>query len=279
MHLKTKKAIYSLLGEAMYIKASDAYHRLKPLPDFLIIGTQKGGTTSLYNHLTSHPQVLSAAKKEILYFDYNFSEDENWYRKFFPLLARLKKNFLTGEADPDYLYHFHAAERIAQTTDNIKLIVLLRNPVDRAISHYWFEVKDGHETLSIHEAFEKEEERITEGKQMILGNKDFYSFEYEHFSYKDRGKYSEQIKRYLAYFDLKQMLILKSEDFFIKTQETFNKLTSFLNLPDYTLQSIKPYNVGDYQKKGYTDIRDTLTEFYEPYNKELYSLFNVDPWW
>ncbi len=263
----------------MYIKASDAYHSLKPLPGFLIIGTQKGGTTSLYNYLVSHPRVLSAVKKELYYFDYNFSEDESWYRKYFPLLARMKNYFITGEADPDYLYHLRAAERIAKTTKNIKLIILLRSPADRAISHYWHEVKGGHEKLPIYEAFEKEKERIIKEKKIISTNKDFYSFEYQHFAYIDRGKYAEQIKRYLTYFDRKQILILKSEDLFCHTQDTFNKVTNFLNLEKYKLQNINPYNVGKYQKNGYSNLRDTLADFYKPYNKELYNLLNVAPMW
>jgi hypothetical protein len=279
MDLKFKKAFYSLSGEYIYIRLSDVYHSIKPLPDFLIIGTQKGGTTSLYNYLVSHPQVLSAAQKEILYFDYNFSENENWYRKFFPLLARLKRSSLTGEADPDYLYHLHAPKRIAQTTKNIKLIIILRNPVNRAISHYWYEVKGGHEKLPIHKAFDIEEERIAEGRKMVAANEHFYSFEYEHFSYLDRGKYAEQIKRYMTYFDLKQMLILKSEDLFSHTQETFNKLTSFLNLRRYELHNLKSYNTGNYQKERYTDLRNTLSGFFEPYNRELYKLLDIDPWW
>jgi len=277
--LKIKKVLHRLLGKYVYMKSSDAYHSIKPLPDFLIIGTQKGGTTSLYNYLISHPQVLGAAKKEILYFDYNFSEGEKWYRKFFPLLARLRNNFLTGEADPDYLYHLRAPERIAQTIENVRLIIILRNPVDRAISHYWFEVKGGHEKLPIYEAFKREEKRITEAKRRILAQQNYYSFEYEHFSYLDRGKYAEQIKRYWAYFNPNQILILKSEDPFNHSQNTFNRITDFLNLQNYKLQNIKPYNVGKYQRRGYNNLRESLTEFYEPYNNELYNLLDIDPWW
>lgn len=258
---------------------SEFYHRIKPFPDLLIIGTQKGKTTSLYNHLISHPQVLGAAQKERLYFDYNFPKDVNWYRKYFPLLARVKNQLVTGEADADYLYHLHAAERIAQTTESVKLIILLRNPVDRAISHYWLEVKRGHEKLSIHKAFEKERERIEQVKKVISTQEGFYSFEYEHYSYVDRGKYAEQIKRYLAYFDRCQMLILKSEDLSCHPQVTFDRVTKFLNLEKHTLQNTKPYNVREYPQKGYSDLKGTLSDFYRPYNRELYEMLNVTPWW
>src|SRR5699024_3010214 len=110
-------------------------------------------------------------------------------------------------------------------------------------------------------------------------DKDFYSFEYEHFSYLDRGKYSEQIKRYLTCFDRNQMLILKSEDLFCHTQDTFNKVTNFLNLEKYELQDMAPYNVGKYQMNGYSNLRDTLTDFYRPYNEESYNLLDIAPWW
>jgi hypothetical protein len=147
--------------------------RLKP--NFIIIGAQRCGTTSLYNYLTRHPSILPARVKEVHYFDYKSYRGLLWYKANFPMLThKLKryikqKTIITGEASPFYLYHPHAFKRIAQVLPNIKLIVILRNPVDRALSHYIHEVNNlKKEWLSFDKAIQMEEIRIREERKEIL---------------------------------------------------------------------------------------------------------------
>ena len=142
-----------------------AMHRLsypwRKLPDFLIVGVMKGGTTSLFRYLVRHPQVLPPFRKEIKYFDCNYINGQNWYQAHFPL----KKKFvggskLTGEATPYYIFHPQAPMRIAEALPEAKIIILLRNPIDRAYSHYQHMVRVGREPLSFEEAIAAEPERL-----------------------------------------------------------------------------------------------------------------------
>jgi len=130
------------------------------LPDFIIIGVQRGGTTSLYKYMTKHPKIIPALKKEIHFFDNKFGKGLSWYESqfmqnpFFCLLKRKRKSedTITGEASPYYIYHPHVPKRISKILPNVKLIAILRNPIERAFSHYNHEVRLGAEKLSFEDA-------------------------------------------------------------------------------------------------------------------------------
>src|SRR5437588_2037479 len=142
-------------------------NQVRLLPDFLIIGGQRCGTTSLYYYLINYPGISPACTKEVHFFDVNFEKGPGWYRAQFPTVigksyakyAR-KHSLITGEASPYYLFHPHAPRRISALIPKVKLIALLRNPVDRAFSQHWLEVQSGYETLSFKEAIESEQERL-----------------------------------------------------------------------------------------------------------------------
>src|SRR4051812_38538709 len=128
------------------------------LPDYVIIGVQKGGTGTLYNTLVKHPAVAPALTKEVTFFDRHFAKGELWYRSHFPtFLQRWKarkeqRHYLVGEASPGYIFVPFAAEHAKRSLPNGKFIVLFRNPVDRAYSHYQHELRKGVEKLSFEEA-------------------------------------------------------------------------------------------------------------------------------
>src|SRR5947209_1159841 len=139
----------------------------RALPDFLIIGAQKAGTTSLYRYLAAHPDIVASTRKEVHFFDINFWRGEWWYRSLFPLRRRLQRRpplrnrpAITGEASPYYLFHPFAPERAAQLLPDAKLIVLLRDPVERAWSHYRHEVANGRETMTFPDALAAEPARL-----------------------------------------------------------------------------------------------------------------------
>jgi len=160
------------------------------MPDFLIIGAQKCGTTSLYRYLIQHPQIEPAIKKEIHYFDLNYNKPIQWYLNQFPAL-KTQSDRITGEATPYYIFHPHAPYRIKEHMPDAKIIVLLRNPVDRAYSHYHYAVERYGETLSFEEALDIENERLAGEMEKFQKNPYYKSRNYRCFSYQKRGIYIE----------------------------------------------------------------------------------------
>ena len=278
-----KLLLRSLQNNKLYNKSWRICSRLssplRVLPDFIIVGTQKGGTSSLYAYLVSHPQILRSSHKEVHFFDKKFSKGIDWYRSNFPLFFKLREGVITGEASPYYMYHPQAAKRIASVVPNCKLIFLLRNPVNRAISHFWHEIRLGVEDLPIQVAFDKENERLEEEKEKLLLNGNYYSYAHQHFSYLDRGKYVNQIKTYLKYFPENQILILKSEDFFRDPQNVFNKVIDFLGVDSHLISNMKPRNVGTYRDKVDENLKEELRQYFQPWNEKLYKLLNTDLKW
>ena len=191
------------------------------LPNFLCVGAQKSGTTSLHNILIQHPDIYLPSRKETKFFidDSKFTRGISYYEsKFF---GEWKGEKAVGEIDPDYMFFEYVPERIYKFLgDSVKLIFFLRNPVDRAYSHYLMSRGRGIEELSFPEAVKIEKDRIKKGF--------FYK---THFSYITRGYYSEQIKRFLKYFSKKNMFFVVFEsDFIQKKEEMFSKLLTFLGV-------------------------------------------------
>jgi hypothetical protein len=214
---------------------------LRVLPDFVIVGAQKAGTTSLYADLAAQPDVLPAASKEVHFFDTcDWERGPGAYRAYFPMRARIRlrswlrrRPSLTGEASPYYLYHPLAAERLAATVPAAKVIILLRDPVERTLSHYWHEVRGGREHLPLREALEVEPDRLR-GREDALraGAAQCRHRDHQVFSYLDRSRYSRQVARYLQLFPPEQVLVLKSELLFDDDGATKRRIGEFLGLPE-----------------------------------------------
>jgi hypothetical protein len=272
----------SLLSVAQYLNRV-VYTTTGPshvLPDFLIIGTARSGTTSLYEYLSQHPSVIPGVGKEVYYFDKKFDKGINWYKSFFPtklsksLLENKQKNkCLTGEATPRYLHYPHAPKRVFDLIPNVKLIVLMRNPIDRAFSHYQMEVGSGNEELSFEEAIQQEEKRILDDMKKMESDENFYSVYFYRKSYLTRGIYVNQLKRWFEYFPREQFLILKSEDLYSKTSEVYDQVLDFLGLPNFELNSFKAHRMRKYSAIG-EETRKKLADYFKPYNKQLYQLLD-----
>lgn len=275
--------IKSLLGKESQKNMGKVYRNLtssiRMLPSFIIVGAQKAGTTSLYSYLKLHPQIYPGVKKEIQFFSINYSKGVAWYRSHFPLITKAKKGLITGEATPYYLYHPHAAKRIAETLPNVKLIILLRDPVERAISAYWFSMSLGNENLSIHEAFKREKDLLAGEKEKMISNEHYYSVNHRSYSFLDRSKYVEQLKNYFQYFERDKIMIIKSEDFFDNPDETYKKVLSFLDLSSHSLPKYKPQNTNTVKKRVDSDIKKDLRSYFQSYNEELYELLDRDFKW
>lgn len=240
------------------------------LPDFVIVGTQKGGTTELYEQLIRHPQVKSAFAKEVHFFDANYEKGMDWYRAFFPRQPDLPApgRYITGEASPCYLFHPNAARRARLSVPQAKIVMLLRDPVSRAYSHYHHEVRLGHETFSFEEAIAREPERLAGEKERMLADEHYYSERYMHYSYLARGVYVDQVKSWCEHYPGSQLLVLQSEDFFAQMDRVMRQVYAFLDIAYMPPAKLKKHKTFPYRKMD-EGMRQYLREYFAPYNRQL----------
>ncbi|OCR00433.1 molybdenum ABC transporter substrate-binding protein [Oscillatoriales cyanobacterium USR001] len=232
-------------------------------PDFIIIGSPRCGTTSLYRYLTFHPQILSAAEKEICFFSKHFHLGMAWYyAHFFPKIDA--HNLLTGEATPTYFNYPLADRRLHQLLPEIKLILILRNPVVRAFSHYQMWVRRGTEKRSFEEAMQAEMGIMAKATETDLASGIYW----KQCEYLDKSLYVYSIRRWMKLFPKKQFLILQSEDFYANPAVILQEVFAFLGLPDYQISYYEKYNAGAYQPAIDATIQQ-LTEFFQPHNYKL----------
>jgi hypothetical protein len=258
---------------------------LRMLPDYIIIGAQKCGTSSLYRYLNEHPAVAASAGKEIHFFDWYYARGPRWYRAHFPTAAyrelfraRTGQRLLTGEASPYYLFHPHAPRRVKALVPGAKLIALLRDPVERAVSAYHHQVRAGTEPLSLEDALDREPSRLAGEIERLQQDEHYKSAAHRRYSYAARGLYAEQIEHWLRYFPREQLLVIRSEDFFNDPASSVAETIGFLGLPPWTSREFRKFNAGDY---GEIDpgIRRRLIEFFAPHNRRLYNLLGRDFGW
>lgn len=257
--------------------------QLRVLPDFILIGAQKCGSTSFYDYMLEHPKVFSSSRKAPRFFDLYYHKGINYYRAYFPYYWKLFPNHTldrrirVGEETQDYILHPLAPERMAMHLPDVKLIVLLRDPVDRAYSHWNHRRRLGKEPLSFEEAIAVEDEKIQPYFDH-LDEPDYPHYDYLNSSYKKRGLYAEQLERWFEHFPREQFYIQSSEKFFAETKEVFNDILDFLDLPFYDLQNYKNSNPGDYDDLN-PDTRAQLVDYFREPNQRLYDMLGVDYGW
>jgi hypothetical protein len=261
-------------------------HGARVLPDFLIIGTQRAGTTSLYRYLATHPAVRPVPlNKGVHFFDVNYQRGLGWYRAHFPTewtMARVERRTglrcLTGEASPYYAFHPLAPERIARTLPGVKMILLLRDPVERAYSHHRHETARGFEDLPFEDAIESEEQRLGGEEERLRVDPSYRSFHHQHHSYLARGRYLEQIIRYHAHFPREQLLILVMEEFFADPARGYARVLRFLGLPPHQPRAFPRYNARRYEPMD-PRTRRRLERYFRPWNRDLATYLGIDlPW-
>ena len=252
------------------------------LPDFLIIGSMKSGTTSLYDYLTQHPAVYSASQKEIYFFNFNYGRGLNYYRSFFPTLLQKKvsqarhQQFMCGEATPFYIYHPACPERVKESLPQAKVIAILRNPIDRAYSHYQHRSRMGLERLSFAEAIAQEEERLhNPGPQ--AGPQAYYH-RLVSYGYTTIGRYAEQLPAWFEQFPPEQRLILSTEALQEDPATTYRQTLDFLGLTPWQLAQFKKLNVAPYDPLP-APLRQQLADHFRPHNQRLYELLGRDLGW
>jgi hypothetical protein len=264
--------------------------RFRSLPDFLIIGGMRCGTSSLYKYLAYHPAVAPPLRKEIHYLTVDFSKSETWYRSHFPTSARKRLSGLvrgrplqTFEATPDYLFHPYAAERAARLVPEARLIAVLRDPAARAISHYVHNVGWGKEPLPIFEALLREPDRISEDLEHLRGDPLDLCFDYRLYSYVARGIYVDQLRVWERFYPRSRLLVVKSEDLYERPVEIYREILDFLELPPWQPDRFPNFDRrwgGDKPEVEIPDqARGWLAERFEPHNRRLYEWLGRDLGW
>ncbi len=202
--------------------------RFRALPDALVIGAQRSGTSSLYRWLGGHPGVAPSFRKEVEYFSRYHDRGETWYRAHFEL--ERGRRHLRFEATPDYLFHPLAPGRAAKLLPEARLVVLLRDPVARAWSHHQHMVTLGYETLPFEAALDAEEERCAPDLAALAADPSHDAKALLRYSYAARGRYAEQLDRWLAEFAPDRFLVIRSEDLFRDASTSFARIVDFLGL-------------------------------------------------
>lgn len=274
----------SLKGLRAGIRRSSS--RLRPLPDFLIIGGQRCGTTSVFNYLLDHPLVLPPLVKEPHFFTYQWPRGIGWYRAQFP--TKLRRRAVAGsgpgstfEATPYYLFHPCAPERAAQVLPGAKLVVLVRDPVQRAYSHYQHSVRMGFESLSFAEALELEPTRLAGEEERIRSDSRYPGTKHRVFSYASRGFYADQIERWLTHFPRESLHVIQSEALFADPGGHYQQLLGFLGLPESKPTDFRVHTKGTSSRAEPIPegVRRTLEERYAPANSALERLLGRELGW
>jgi Sulfotransferase domain len=288
VHKKMKKGaqqeIFQLEKERR--AAHEQWTETGALPDFVIIGGKKCGTTFLYHLLGQHPLVEPAASKELHFFDALFDEGIEWYRQCFPA-PRWEdgRRTITGEASP-YMANRPAPERMAKVVPEARLIALLRNPVERTYSDYQMvtrkdrEHKTFEEAIGLREPAEAGEAR-TVGKEGVNSEGEDANLD-DDSEYLSRSRYAEHLLRWSEFFPREQMLVLKCEDFFDNPKQTLKVVLEFLGLPEWEPEPSKlenKRNAGRYEDDMDPTTRGRLEEYFEPHNRRLYDYLGKDFGW
>jgi tetratricopeptide (TPR) repeat protein len=237
-------------------------------PDFIIIGAAKCGTSSVHHYLSYHPQVLLPHKKEVDFFWQNYERGINWYLAHFPSISD-RRDFLTGEATPNYLRFIIAAQRIKQHFPKTKLIVLLRNPIDRAISWHYHKVNTGLTSGSFSEILQAEIAQVADLSEAQIVNIGYHKLDNLLSSL-----YMYKLRAWIELLSRDSFLILKSEDLYEQPAAVMEEIYKFLGLPNHQLDRYPKVNSGSYTQVDDT-TRQILADFFQPYNQQLESYLGI----
>lgn len=255
------------------------------LPALVIVGAQRCGTTTLYSALSEHPALLHAARKEVHYFDVAYERGLAWYRAHFPLTARARWiERTTGispiafEASPYYMFHPLACERLSRDLPDVKLLVLIRDPVERAHSAYAHEVALGYDDVPFETALELEDVRLQGEVERIRTNPEYISHSHQHHAYRARGQYIEQLERLEALFGRERIHVIDSGNFFGQPERTYGAVLDFLGLPHRDYPPLQAQNVQP-RRPMPESVRSALDKHFQPFDARLATWLGWDPSW
>jgi len=265
--MNPKKRLKHIAGQtlkAAYEPFAILTARKRALPDFIIIGAARAGSTHLFHTLKSHPQVHTGRVKELHFFDKdeNYNRGEMYYRSRFPLTRNIKPGHVVIEATPKYVYDKNTPLRLKTVVPDAKLILLLRNPTERTISNYFHNVSRGYEKRSL--------------KEIFLDNNNFSDEEIV-----ARSLYVEQLERYSDYIKQKKILLLKSEDLFHHREETLNKVCNYMDIEEnnFSKKEVTHHAVPRTENKDMDRVKEILDDYFAPFNDNLNQRWDFDIYW
>jgi Sulfotransferase family len=262
-------------------------YRMRMLPSFLIVGAERCGTTSMFYALAQHPAVFSSAlpRKEVHYFDHKYHLGAAWYRCHFPLIprarlaARRAGNPVAFEGTPNYMFHPLAPARIHRELPDMRLLVMVRDPVERAYSAYTHQVGFGYETEPFERAvFELEDVRLQGEEERLIADPSYVSFNHCHYTYRARGYYADQLERLERLFGRDQIHVVDVGDFFTSPEPVYQQVLDFLHLPQRGLPVFKRQN-GRPRSPMPASLRAALEEHFRPHDERLATWLGYEPSW
>lgn len=230
------------------VQARKPTARWRPLPNLLVIGGQRCGTSSLFKYLGGHPRCAASVRKEVRFFTEYYGRGASWYRSHFPLstVAKIRRAKVFFEATPDYLLDPRVPKRASSLLPDFRVIVLLRDPVERAYSHYWHNRRLGTETLPFQEALAAESDRIGSHLARIeRGSEEPTPKSLLRYAYVERGRYARHLERWLDFIESERVLILPSEFFYQDTDTAFQEILAFLGLPEWRPQTYRNFSYAE----------------------------------
>jgi hypothetical protein len=206
--------------------------RVRPMPAFVIAGAMRCGTTSLFEYLAGHPQVAPSLRKEIHYFDLHFHRGPAWYVRQFAAVRQVARGEMTRpfESSPYYMFDPRVPARLREAAPDARVVFLLRDPVERAISHYRKNLRDGREPLSFAEAIDAEDERLAGEEERMLSDPRYLSPVHQYFSYRRRGEYALLIDRFRRQFPEIQLHVADAGRLFSDPGPVLDEVCRFLGL-------------------------------------------------
>lgn len=250
---------------------------------FFIIGGQRCGTQSFFSYLSQHPFMMAGVPTSSGFFDEDYTKGIEWYQKEFARLNDfplddIPSEHLLGECSPGYLYHPYVCERIKRTCPEAKFIVLLRNPTDRAYSHYLYATHLGHEKLKFTFALKMEPKRLERGAFLMRDNPFHHSKNHDLYAYVSHGFYARFLRRWLDVFPRERFLILRSEEFFAEPVAEAIRAYQFLGLPEFTPQYMDPPRESPYEVLT-ESTRAFVNRIFTTPNEDLCRLLRWDQSW
>ncbi len=268
------------------VAAGRLTHRARMLPGFLIVGAQRCGTTSMYHMLSQHPAVLRAVlHKGVHYFDTGYDQGLAWYQGHFPLRFRgalvrraTGETPLTFESSPYYMFHPLAAQRISRDLPGVKLLVLVRDPVERAYSAHAHELARGYETEPFERALELEDERLAGEAERIVSQPGYLSHSHQHHAYRTRGHYADQLERLGELFGRDRVHVVDSGRFFTDPEPVYDGVLEFLGLRHHGYPAFERYNARPRSPMPEA-LRARLSEYFLPHDERLTRWLGRPPSW
>jgi hypothetical protein len=249
-----------------------------------VIGAKRCGTTSLYQHLSEHPCISRSPRDNIGFFNENYHLGINWYKSLFPTVFYKKKmesknkHCLFFDVTSTYMEEELTAKNVYEVNPNQKIIVILRNPVDRAYSHYHVNVKEKSEKRSFEDAVFEEMNRIKSERIIQNKNKNLRVFTPNNIHYLKKGFYALQLKSWFKIFPREQILVLSTEEFQEDQNLIYKKIFDFLNIPNMKIKSTEKMEKGNYIHMKH-DTRNLLLDYFRQCNHELFELINSEFDW